>query len=517
MLPETQRLLAATGVLAAYLASSAVVLLRARRRRRQGSGSGRGGWAGANPDGPALLVAHASQTGFAEELAWRTAEALRAGGCTPVRVAGLGGLEAADLAAAREALFVISTTGEGDAPDSAARFLRRVMPGAPDLSGLRFGLLALGDSGYSRFCAFGRSLDAWLQGRGARPLFDRVEVDDGEEGALRRWEGHLGSLAHGAAMPGGLVREDDAWRLVERRLLNPGSPGGPVFHLALEPLGPLPRWCAGDIAEIRPRHPGTAVAEGLRRLGLEAGTAVEAPAGRRLGEVLRARALPREAGDWAALAGLSAQALVERLPPLPRRDYSIASLPEEGGRLELLVRQMREPDGAPGLGSGWLTAHAEIGAAVALRIRTNRGFHAPEGDRPLVLVGNGTGLAGLRAHLKARRAAGRRRNWLVFGERTRAHDLHHRAEIEAWLAEGTLQRLDLAFSRDDGDGRGYVQDRLRAAAPAVRDWVAAGAAILVCGSLRGMAPGVDAALVEILGAATVERLAGDGLYRRDVY
>jgi sulfite reductase (NADPH) flavoprotein alpha-component len=514
LLPETQRLLAAAGVLALYLAASATVLLRARRRRRRG---GEGASAGADADrGAALLVAHASQTGFAEELAWRTAEALRAGGRAPVRVAGLGALDAEDLATAREALFVVSTTGEGDAPDSVARFLRRVMPGAPDLSGLRFGLLALGDSSYSRFCAFGRSLDTWLQGRGARPLFERIEVDDGEAGALRRWEGHLGSLAHGAAMPEGPARGYGDWRLVERRLLNPGSPGGPVYHLALEPVGPLPGWCAGDIAEIQPRNPAHAVVDGLFRLGLAAGTAVEAPEGRRLGEVLRARALPWEAEGWAALAGLSAQALVERLQPLPRRDYSIASLPD-GGRLELLVRRMRHPDGALGLGSGWLTAHAEIGGTVALRIRANRGFHAPEGDRPLILVGNGTGLAGLRAHLQARRAAGRRRNWLVFGERTRAHDLHHRDEIESWLADGTLQRLDLAFSRDDGAGRGYVQDRLRGAAPALRDWVAAGAAILVCGSLRGMAPGVHAALVEILGAATVERLAEEGLYRRDVY
>jgi sulfite reductase (NADPH) flavoprotein alpha-component len=47
--------------------------------------------------------------------------------------------------------------------------------------------------------------------------------------------------------------------------------------------------------------------------------------------------------------------------------------------------------------------------------------------------------------------------------------------------------------------------------------VEAGAAIYVCGSLEGMAPGVDAALRDALGAATLERLRIEGRYRRDVY
>jgi sulfite reductase (NADPH) flavoprotein alpha-component len=177
---------------------------------------------------------------------------------------------------------------------------------------------------------------------------------------------------------------------------------------------------------------------------------------------------------------------------------------------------MRRADGKPGLGSGWLTAHAPEGAEIAARVRTNRAFHGPRDDRPLILIGNGTGLAGLRAHLKARAALGRRRNWLVFGERTAAHDYFHRDEIEAWRAGGVLQRLDLAFSRDQ-DRKVYVQHRLMEAADALRAWVADGAAIHVCGSLEGMSSDVHATLTAVLGAETMERLADEGLYRRDVY
>ena len=76
--------------------------------------------------------------------------------------------------------------------------------------------------------------------------------------------------------------------------------------------------------------------------------------------------------------------------------------------------------------------------------------------------------------------------------------------------------MDLAFSRDSVQ-RVYVQEKLRQAASELREWVADGAAIYVCGSLSGMAPGVDAALREILGDEGVEQLLLERRYRRDVY
>ena len=79
-----------------------------------------------------------------------------------------------------------------------------------------------------------------------------------------------------------------------------------------------------------------------------------------------------------------------------------------------------------------------------------------------------------------------------------------------------IEQLDLAWSRATHE-RVYVQDRLRQSAASLRAWVDAGAAIYVCGSLAGMAPGVEAALVDVLGADTVQRLRMDGRYRRDVY
>jgi sulfite reductase (NADPH) flavoprotein alpha-component len=337
-----------------------------------------------------------------------------------------------------------------------------------------------------------------------------VEVDNADAGALRHWQHHLELLGGGTPLPDWSAPEYQRWRLVERRLLNPGSLGGPAYHLALEPLQGIPQWRAGDIAEIGPRNSTQRVAEALQAIGLPA--AAPMPDGEALSPWLGRSLLPRDLNE---LKGVMPEQLAQRLKPLPHREYSIASIPADG-RLELLIRQMRQPDGSLGLGSGWLTEHAAVGDEVALRIRDNPGFQPPPDACPLILVGNGTGLAGLRAQLKARVAAGHRRNWLVFGERSAAHDWFHREEIEAWQKAGFLERLDLAFSRDQQQ-RVYVQDRLREAASELQAWVGEGAAVYVCGSLEGMAPAVGSALADVLGGETLERMLEQGRYRRDVY
>jgi sulfite reductase (NADPH) flavoprotein alpha-component len=295
--------------------------------------------------------------------------------------------------------------------------------------------------------------------------------------------------------------------------VNGGSPGGPVFELELVPAeGPLPQWTAGDIAEVGPRNPQEQVEALLDalRIPMDASAATD-----RGIEPLRQLLSRMQLPDTAVPHALSAQQLVDRLQPLPHREYSIASIPGEGC-VRLLVRRMVHPDGTPGLGSGWLCDHAGPGDTIDLRLRSNPGFHPPPPGRPLVLIGNGTGIAGLRAHLLARIAVGARGNWLLFGERSPGHDRLHGEEISQWQAEGWLDRVDLAFSRAPVDAA-YVQHRLAAAADTLRDWVDNGASILVCGNATGMAPAVDAALADILGEEGRDALRAAGRYRRDVY
>jgi sulfite reductase (NADPH) flavoprotein alpha-component len=450
-------------------------------------------------------VAFASQTGTADELAHRTARELTQGGLASGAV-DLRHLGRAELERAERMLFVVSTTGEGDAPDSAAAF-RDVMGAPALLSHLRYAILALGDRGYAQYCAFGFALDAWLKSSGARPLFDLVDVDDGDPAALRHWQHNLRELTGRRDLADWTTPGYGRWRLVARRHLNPGSPGAPAFHVVLEPLDGAATWSAGDIAEVEPQNAAGDVDALLRAVGRggDAALAME----------LARRELPSDAEAQARLAALAPPDLLAALPRVGSREYSIASLPETG-RLELLVRQVRRADGRLGLGSGWLTAHAAVGSELGLRVRENRAFHAPADARPLILVGNGTGLAGLRAHLAARVARGRHRNWLLFGERTEQHDYFFREEIERWRAAGALARVDLAFSRDRPE-RPYVQHLVADHGADVKRWIEDGAALYVCGSLRGMAPAVHAALEAILGAAPLAALSAEGRYRRDVY
>jgi len=413
----------------------------------------------ARPSGVAAdwLVVYASQTGSAQFLAERTAATLALGGLD-ARAACISTLDLPTLSGTSRILFVCSTYGEGDAPDPAARFATQTMGATPDLSQLHFGMLALGDITYTNYCGFGRALDAWLRERGATSLFERIDVDRGAPDALAAWQHHLSHLAGTSDAPDWEAPAYSAWRIAERTLLNPGSAGAPLYRLALVPQdGALPAWEAGDLAQV------------------------SAPA-----------------------------------DPAHPREYSIASVPAER-QLTLLVRLQQRADGTPGAASGWLCTDALATDAIRLRVRAHARFRLGENAlRPLIAIGNGSGLAGLRALLKARIDVGTHDNWLLFGERNAAHDFLCRGELEEWRDSGAVARLDLTFSRDGSTAR-YVQHLVAAQADLLCQWVQDGAAIYVCGSLQGMAGGVHDALIDVLGAATVEAMMGDGRYRRDVY
>ncbi|MGJ7579684.1 PepSY domain-containing protein [Variovorax sp. RHLX14] len=425
-----------------------------------------------------VLVAFASQSGTAERFALRSAAVLEAAG-VPVTVRSVATLDAEQLRHHRRALIVASTFGEGDPPDMARRFARQMAQAGLSLPHLQYGVLALGDRHFARFCGFGRTLDHSLSAAGARALFPMVEVDEGDTAALGRWSKHLHAVIQSdhiadTESPAGFSVTGSAflppenqpfsqWRLSSRDLLNPGSLGAPLYRVVLEPISDESvHWEAGALVEVQPRH------------------AVPAP---------------------------------DTHPLAPRR-YSVASLPGDG-RIELLVRQVRHETGL-GVASGWLTVHAPIGADIALRLLPNPAFGPAEGDFPCVFIGNGSGYAGLRGHLLARIAAGQRRNWVLYGERQSAFDSACVDELTRWRSRGDLAQVDAVFSRDQIE-RVYVQDRLRAAPAMLREWIASGAVVYVCGSLDGMAAGVDAALSEVLGATGLDDLIAEGRYRRDVY
>jgi sulfite reductase (NADPH) flavoprotein alpha-component len=307
------------------------------------------------------------------------------------------------------------------------------------------------------------------------------------------------------------------WILAERRLLNAGSPGGEAWHIALTPKDPAQlNWTAGDIAEIWPRNSEASVAEFLARHQMDGEKSFRwRGQWTYLRDILAHSRLP----SAHEVEGISLDWLVERLEAFPHREYSIASLPESG-RMELLVRKAVKEDGSLGLGSGWLTQNCKPGGVVKLRLRPNPNFHPPgakEGKEPSqILIGAGTGIAGLRAHLLHRQQKRLGDAWLLFGERTRAHDSTYNRDIKAWQEDGTLVRTDLVFSRDAVPKK-YVQHLVTEQGTEIGRWVREDeASILVCGGLD-MAAGVQQALIAILGEDTLDAMTQNGLYRRDIY
>lgn len=460
-----------------------------------------------DPNAKPWLIAYASQTGVSEQLAWRTATALQEAR-QPVSVKAVQQLSLEDLQQAEQVLFVASTYGTGEAPDLASSFEKKILSAKADLSHLNYAVLALGSQEYpDTYCSFGHRIDQWLQQNGAKQLFKPIEVDNANNEHIQQWTNALAHVTQFELQDMGIDKTFDQWTLSKRELLNPDSLWAPAFNIELVPQHEAV-WQAGDIAEIQPGNSPERIRAFMEKYRIAAGTQVPS-----LKQSIEQALWNRDLTQVDPFD--SVDELLQQLPALATREYSIASIPSQQV-LRLVVRQQSDAQGQLGLGSGWLTQHTALNSPIALRIRKNESFHLIADNRPIICIGNGTGIAGLMSLLSARNRQDYTQNWLIFGERQRAHDFFFEETIQAWLQMGTLKRLDLAFSRDQQE-KVYVHHKLREQAEELKLWVAQGAVIYVCGSINGMASDVDQALIDILGESTVDQLRLDGRYRRDVY
>jgi len=461
-----------------------------------------------DPNAKPWLITYATQTGVAEQLAWSTATSLQEAH-QPVQVKPVQQLTQSDLEQHEQVLFVISTYGTGDAPDLATGFAKKLLKVNLDLKHMNYAVLALGSREYpDTYCSFGHAVDAWLKTNGAHALFNTIEVDNAHLSDIQNWNQALAKATKLDLHAVNLEKVFDTWTLQQRDFLNPNSLGQPAYNIELNAKHEA-IWQAGDIAEIQPGNSPERIHAFLQKHHILKNAKVDSL------QISIEKALWNKdlTGEIEPFANLDH--LLEQLPTLPTREYSIASIPSQQV-LRLVVRQQYDETGNLGLGSGWLTQHTQINDDVALRIRTNESFHLIDDNRPIICIGNGTGIAGLMGLLHTRTRHDYTENWLIFGERQKACDFFYASTIEAWQTIGMLKRLDLAFSRDQ-EQRVYVQDIIRQNAAELVSWIQRGAVLYVCGSIDGMASGVDQALVEILGDEQLDELRQQGRYRRDVY
>lgn len=223
---------------------------------------------------------------------------------------------------------------------------------------------------------------------------------------------------------------------------------------------------------------------------------------------------------------------VKSLRKLQPRLYSIASSQKAVGESVHLtiatVRYESRGRGRKGVASTFLADRSGGGVPVPVFVHTAKHFRLPEDPAtPVIMVGPGTGVAPFRAFLQERRAVGAvGKNWLFFGEQRRSSDFLYEEELHGWEREGVLNRLDLAFSRDQAE-KVYVQHRMRERSRELYAWLEEGAHFFVCGDGARMAKDVDLELQAVVSresgcssedaASYVENLKKTKRYKKDVY
>lgn len=533
----------------------------------------------------ALTILYGSQTGNGEDIAKQLEMSARKNGFA-VKLTSLADYKPANLKREKLAVFVISTHGEGDPPDDAELFHEFLLSGkAPNLSDLTFSVLALGDSSYVNYCQTGREFDRRLADLGATRLVPLVECDLAYDEVAAQWAANVLQklpeiVDSGTALPKlhavsrtaayGKHRPFDAEVLVNQKI-TAGSSSKDVRHLELSLEGSGLHYEPGDSLAVIAKNPLQLVEQFLDTLKLEGAalvqlkddqvslkqalqdmleiTAINLNFLKNWAEVCQIQALRDVLDNRTELAALieshqiidvlrrfpaktDAQTLVDSLRVLTPRSYSIASSaranPDEVHLTVAPVRYMAFDSEHWGVASTHLADRVAEGDSVQVYVESNSRFRLPENDATdVIMIGPGTGVAPFRAFVEERgerNAAGK--NWLFFGDRNFSSDFLYQLEWLRHLKNGRLDRLDVAFSRDQKE-KIYVQERIKEHGAELFRWLEGGAHIYVCGDAKRMAPDVEAALIDVIAehaneslgvaSAKLKQLRRAGRYQRDVY
>lgn len=530
-----------------------------------------------------LTILYGSESGNAEALAFKAKKVAAKLNCD-AKVVDMGDTDLAALAKVKNLAVYISTWGEGDPPQRAVDFYKELMSdAAPRLDGVRYAVLSLGDTAYVNFCETGKKIDARLAELGAVRVHDRIDLDLDFGKAAAAWtdamlekfapaiEPSSATVVH-VDFKGVLADEEPQEPLytadnpVEAEIsalvnLNGSGSTRETYHVELAVEADGFSYEPGAAIGVFPENDATLAADVARAVGLDGDASlvlkiargydittlsratVDAYAkltGRKdVAKLLEGDALVKFASDrqfvdllTAYPEKLSSEQLLALMRPLPGRLYSVASsIKAHPGEAHLLIGAVRwDSHGRKrgGVASTYFADRRKVGDKVRIYVKPNRHYALPaDGNRPIIMIGAGTGVAPYRGFIEERIEAGAKgKSWLFFGERNYTNDFLYQLEWQDHLASGALSRIDVAFSRDQPE-KIYVQHRLWQQRKDILAWLQDGAHIYVCGDEKGMAKDVDETLGKILaeplngdeeaGRAKLKELTKAGRYQRDVY
>lgn len=462
---------------------------------------------------------------------------------------------------------------------------------APLLTGTRYAVLALGNRAYPQFCQAGKHFDNRLHALGALRILPRAEADSDYQATADNWISQLipellnltspadaerlSRLAHNAVVQidSQPHRRDKPQSAVLRRAvrLTAEESEKHVCQIVLDIRGTGLRYQTGDALGVYPENSPELVSEllgllwfdGTERVTLKGksyslrealltqceltiNSAPVVAAYARLSnapELLDMIADPQQLTAYAQRRPVadmvrefavqtSAQAWVDCLPPLMPRLYSISSSPlvspDEVHLTAGVVEYQTDGRTRYGAATRYLTHQLQPGDTVACFIEHNDHFRLPDDpEKPVIMIGPGTGIAPFRAFLQQRAAQqSGGKNWLITGNPHEKSDFLYEEELTDFVRQGVLTELTTAWSRDQPQ-KIYVQDKLSEMRETVWRWLAQGAYIYVCGDAFRMAKDTDTALLEIIrseGVMSAEeaQVFLNGLrtakrYQRDVY
>ena len=507
-----------------------------------------------------LTVLYGTESGNAEELADRAVKAAKKKGFKAV-MKNMADLTPKDLEKEERLLVIVSTWGDGEAPETAVSFHKKFMEEDLKLDGISYSVCGLGDTSYELFCEIGKQFDSRLEKLGGKRVADRVDCDVDYEDSYTEWFGTaLKALTPDEAVAPAPVYDAVApvvgtefgkknpfpSEVGENLLLNGKGSKKETIHVELSLENSGLAYEPGDSLAVLAKNCPSMIKDVLNAAKLKGTEEVEVKgAGKKLladalredfditalsKAVLKKLAVVSKSEKLAALLkddakealrdyiygreivdaildfapdGLSADALAGVFRKLPVRLYSIASSPlAHPDEVHLTVAAVRyEANGRErkGVCSTYLADSAKSGDLVPVFVQPNKNFRLPaDSNTPVIMVGPGTGVAPFRAFVEHRAAQeAKGKNWLLFGDQHYLYDFLYQLEWQDHLKNGDLSKLDLAFSRDQPE-KIYVQDKMLENGAELFEWLEEGAHFYVCGDASRMAADVHEALISVV-------------------